>query len=639
MTFTRTLLSFGLILGIGAAPLGCGDDSSGGGGAGAAGGSDTGGGGSDTGGGGAGPGPGGGGSDTGGGGSGPGGEGGVGGGTGAAGGAGGEGGVGGVGGAGGAGGVGGAGGNGGTGGTGGGTPDDPDAQIAAVIAAADGPVNLPIEGALITFEKPVLGMDPHGFFLQASEPGPAIFVAVDPATFNAEVGDEVNLTVTTVATEAGQKRVTAISGASVVSSNNDVDALVSDVNTATDLVSALDGYTSRVVTFDAFIDADFVNASFPHVAAEISTSGLDDANLRLRMPESVRAAYDLEENCIVTVDYAAMWRFNTVAQPSVVDASQIVDVICDDPLVDGATATANNSVVVTFSRDLDPMSVALGDFTFDNGLTASAFSVTAPNQVTLTTSTQTIGTTYTVTVNSVNDVLGVPVAAPDNTAMFGGFVTIAQLKINEINANIGSGRDLIEFIVTGPGTTNGITVEQVGSAVEVLATFPSVNVATGDLIVLHLNASSATGAAPGSETTAKNQHPSATFSANYDNAWDFHGGNTGLSFSHRVIGVRAPGNVVLDAVPFVLSNTGMPPAGFPLVLQTLQANGGWLPVDCGGALCTYMSTPTAVAVSVDYLGSGNSATGNSVQRKPGLFTMQNSDWNAAAAHSWGSPNP
>jgi hypothetical protein len=74
-------------------------------------------------------------------------------------------------------------------------------------------------------------------------------------------------------------------------------------------------------------------------------------------------------------------------------------------------------------------------------------------------------------------------------------------------------------------------------------------------------------------------------------------------------------------------------------LQALQAASLWLPADCGGVPCTYVSTPTAVEISVDYLGAGTSATGNSIARKPGVHNRQMSDWNAAAAQSFGMPNP
>jgi hypothetical protein len=106
-----------------------------------------------------------------------------------------------------------------------------------------------------------------------------------------------------------------------------------------------------------------------------------------------------------------------------------------------------------------------------------------------------------------------------------------------------------------------------------------------------------------------------------------------------VLRLETPAGAIIDAVPFVLSTAGTPPAAFPADLQALQTAGLWLPVDCGGAPCDYASTPTAIAISVDYLNAGNVATGDSISRKPGLNTKQNTDWNAAAAQSFGLPNP
>src|SRR5690242_540777 len=69
--------------------------------------------------------------------------------------------------------------------------------IAAARAAADGTaLSLAIRGATVTYEKPQIGNpsnDPAGFTIQAVRPGPALFVAVDPATLTPipAVGDVV----------------------------------------------------------------------------------------------------------------------------------------------------------------------------------------------------------------------------------------------------------------------------------------------------------------------------------------------------------------------------------------------------------------------------------------------------------------
>jgi hypothetical protein len=252
---------------------------------------------------------------------------------------------------------------------------------------------------------------------------------------------------------------------------------------------------------------------------------------------------------------------------------------------------------------------------------------------------QTANTAYTLTVANVDDVLGASVNVNAASAVFTGYVQVAGLLINEISPAITGSHDLVELRVTSAGTINGVKLLQIGSATETLATLPNANVAAGDLIVIHLVGSTATGAAPASETTGKSQYAYAMYTANYDTAWDVLDGTTGLTNGNRVLELQTVTGTVLDAVPVVLSSSGSPPAAFPGVLQTLQANNLWLPVDCGGQPCTYVSTPTAIAISVDYLGVGTSATGNSVARKPGFNTRQKSDWNAAAAQSFGLPNP
>ena len=83
-----------------------------------------------------------------------------------------------------------------------------------------------------------------------------------------------------------------------------------------------------------------------------------------------------------------------------------------------------------------------------------------------------------------------------------------------------------------------------------------------------------------SETTAKNQFPTSTTAANYDNAWDFKGGATGITYSSRVILVKDVAGTIQDAASF--KGSGAAPGAFPGQLQAIQAAGQWLPANCGG---------------------------------------------------------
>ena len=477
----------------------------------------------------------------------------------------------------------------------------------------------------------------RGFFVQAEASGPAIFVALDPATLTPalDVGDLVSFTVTAVTTTGTLKQVTALSALSRTSTGHSIEPLITELSAETDLVTALDDYESRVIRLAGDLGV-FAGAGTAFVAAPIATLGLTHADLRLRVPETVRAAYDLASGCSVSVDHGVMWRLNSVAQPSVY-ADDALDVTCPAPTVVSAAAMDATHVRVIFDRKIDAGTGTSGRFTFDNGATASAVSVDGAI-ATVTTSTLAMSTVYTVTVSSqVTDLLGAGVGTP-SSAMF-EYELLAVVALNELGPNIGSSRDLIELRVLSTGSVNGITVVQRGSLTETLVTLPDLVLTQNDLIVVHLNPVGASGAAPGSETLAKNQFANASYSANYDGAWDFHGGTTGLSFSNRILEVQAPGAVLQDVVPVVVSNSASPPTAFPGLLQQLQADAQWLPADCSGALCTYESTPTAVAISVDYLGCATTVTGNTISRELGGFGSVKADWNAAAAHSWGLANP
>ncbi|MGE0397670.1 MAG: hypothetical protein AB7T06_13195, partial [Kofleriaceae bacterium] len=80
----------------------------------------------------------------------------------------------------------------------------PAEAITAVREAANGAVSLPVIDATVTYIKPMIAgasttNDPPGFTVQVGNTGPALFVAVDPATLTTltpalAVGDVVSFT-------------------------------------------------------------------------------------------------------------------------------------------------------------------------------------------------------------------------------------------------------------------------------------------------------------------------------------------------------------------------------------------------------------------------------------------------------------
>lgn len=333
----------------------------------------------------------------------------------------------------------------------------PSAQIQVVLTTGEATsLSLPVQGAWVTYLKPALGNvtnDPAGFFLQADPTGPALFVAVDPATLSPPpvVGDEVDLTVTETVLARGILRVTALTGYSRVSQGNDVTTLTQDVTNAADLVTNVGDYTVELITATFTVMEPFANAGQAHQAAMVNTTAITGTpvDLEFRLPTSLVAALGLDNGCTATVSNTPLWRFDGVAQISAYDAAEVAVQSCAAPQVVSAVATAADTVVVTFNRDIDPASVLANgsQFTFDNGLTASAATASGPD-VTVTTSTQTGGVTYTVTVAStVEDSYNVGVDTNANTATFLGFVTFAsQLYIWEMDTDQVGNPDPDEFV-------------------------------------------------------------------------------------------------------------------------------------------------------------------------------------------------
>ena len=73
-----------------------------------------------------------------------------------------------------------------------------------------------------------------------------------------------------------------------------------------------------------------------------------------------------------------------------------------------------NKVVVTYSKDVNPATAgAVTNYTLSGGVTVNSATTTiaSPREITLATGQQTLGTTYTLTVNHVTDTSGTPIAA------------------------------------------------------------------------------------------------------------------------------------------------------------------------------------------------------------------------------------
>lgn len=510
-------------------------------------------------------------------------------------------------------------------------------QILAVRNAASasqdaGALALPIDGATVTYVKPLVGSEPAGFFVQAEQTGPAIFVAVDPSTLSPApvAGDEVSFTVTGATNVTGLREVTSLTSFTRTAQNIPLSPLLQDVSSATNLVSNVDGYESEYVTLGATVKSTFGTVQTGFAQAQIETTGLTGnaaLNLRMRTPQTVKTSLGVSNGCTVTLT-GIMMRLGGVAQPSGWISGDFTSLACNAPKVQSALATSDTSLVVTFDRDLDGSSLVAdgSQLTFDNGLVASAATVAASNQINVTTASQGMNQSYTVTVaSSLKDTLGKGVDGAANTAKFTSFNSVATLQLNELNPAITGSLNLIELLATGAGNLNGITVEQNITGAVVLATLPNLTVAQGDRVVVHLGATTAT-----TETTSQTDCGDASC---YANAWDVAGGTTGITYSGRVLVVRAPNKTIQDGAAFF---SGTLPSGFYSDVMALQAAGQWLPADCGGNPCN--TNTLAESVSASWTSCGTGPTGASVARKANADTNVAGDW-AVGTSTFGASNP
>lgn len=323
---------------------------------------------------------------------------------------------------------------------------DTSAQIAAVLAKPAGTIDpaLPIDGAYVTYIKPAVGDDVAGVFLQAEATGPAVFVITDPATL--KVGDRVNLTVaklellskSTTATD-GVKAASGVAGLTVISSGHPVQnldkatpaGLAVEPAKVSDLVSQTDSYVSRVIRLaGATVSGAPSSSGAGHTQATIFAGDVSTGTaLKIRMADSLANELGLADKCTFTLDVGPVWKFvgtSTTVQPSAYYREDISSITCPAPQLVAALPVSSTQVRVVFDRPLAAASVTnpQTQFTFTNGLQATAATVSG-REVLVTTTAQTPDQEYSVSAtNSVQDTLGVGVVTP-NGITFSGYVPLA----------------------------------------------------------------------------------------------------------------------------------------------------------------------------------------------------------------------
>ena len=195
-------------------------------------------------------------------------------------------------------------------------------QIQAVLLSPNGVVDLDIDDVVVTYVKPDATGDLAGFFVQAEQIGPALFVlatAASPAVAPL-VGDLVSFHVTGKNELVGGDRASAIDGFTTADTGVDVEPLRQDVSATADLSSAIDRYTSELIHIDAQIAGPWEAASAGHQRAPITTAGITttaavgQGGAWLRLPVPTFDVSGFAVGCSVSLD-GILWRFDADPQP------------------------------------------------------------------------------------------------------------------------------------------------------------------------------------------------------------------------------------------------------------------------------------------------------------------------------------
>ena len=535
-------------------------------------------------------------------------------------------------------------------------PDFPQTPSGLLAAARtiEGSTTIAVTDLFVTYVRAALGDDGAGFFIQAEKEGPAMFVAIDPASLTPapQTGDKVELVIKEVTLNQGRREVSAIEGWKVTSNSNELSALAQDLSSAADLVSGLDNYESELTALEGQVSSDFSAAGADFVSASITTAGVTSGNIKLRLPATLQASLALTTGCSFTLKSTPLWRYNGQAQPSAWTAADITVKSCGAPKVVTAIALSTTKLRITFDRPIGPSSInANGDqFTFDNGLSATAASADGLF-VEVTTGDQAPGQAYVVTVAaSVQDALGVALDTGANTAQFNGFTPKAEVLINEFNVNQASGCDLLELWVVKPGSLEGLKLVYRDRE---LITLPAIIAAQDDFVIVHLegfdnkcNGDEPQDSAPADETTSKTEvenaenFPPTAANAQVNAAWDVWCRTTSPNFAGTtgVISLSDPAGTILDAV-FYAAAAETTAAATTKAAADLIPESQWSDPDAPSHPITYDDAAFLASAIKDAGVNSTTRGGKSFSRKSSTDTNTRNDWTDQADASWGAKNP
>ena len=248
----------------------------------------------------------------------------------------------------------------------------------------------------------------------------------------------------------------------------------------------------------------------------------------------------------------------------------------------------------------------------------------------LTTAPQTPGQIYSLVLRGeIHDLTGRNIVFSDQPSEdFVGYRPPARLLINELNANVRSGCDLIEFRVT----QGGLLRHTVKERTTVVHSFPEMMVQTDDIVVLHFNQDSTTclqnvevDASPGNETRSKTEFANAQFAANYNEAWDHWTTDRGLTATDNVITLWLD-DAIVDAVLVSDAPTGTAAAGSETAARYVVEAAQWTTEGGGVPEGGFVDGDFNAHAAQDLNGTGTWANRQSIRRTGDTDRNHKGDW-------------
>ncbi len=532
------------------------------------------------------------------------------------------------------------------------TPEGPGAggpkpTAAAQIKSVRGGNVGTIDGAAVTYIKPAVGKESGGFFVQATKTGPAIFVALDPSKLNPalSVGDIISFKADKVVTTREMLvAVTAISNLKVLSKGFDVTKLQQDLSSTADLVSNLGDYESEFISVTGTVESGPLYAGTGFRAFQVNTAAIKgDKNLKVRLPETLALGMGMLKGCQISIAEGVVWRYRTQVQLSAFRKAEVFLKSCPAPKVLKATATSPTTVEIQFSRPLDPKSVQSNgsQFTFSGGLKATAVKVNG-KVAAVTTTSQVGGKSYTVTVApTVKDDLGKPIDPNANTATFIGFQQPAKILINEVNANISYGCDLIELRVISGGSVDGFVLLERNYSNPIYK-FPAVTFKKDQFIVIHLNGKNPKCNSKGAKDELKDPkaYPKAQYPENYDTAFDVYSQDSGLTSTDNVLTlVNSKTGKIIDAVLLTGKTGGSAASSSEAQAAVVAKAKEW--TDPNGKIPSggFVDDQFHKNAAGNMKNCSKNPTGRSIQRISDKDTNTKADWSDKHNATWGALNP